>query len=51
MNSVSMVIRFDGITSMLYWDHGINKDFTEYSLYYDGNQDESAITYLALANG
>ena len=42
--------RFDGITSMLYWDHGINKDFTEYSLYYDGNQDECAITYLALAN-
>lgn len=42
--------RFDGITSMLYWDHGINKDFTEYSLYYDGNEDESAITYLALAN-
>lgn len=42
--------RFDGITSMLYWDHGINKDFTEYSLYYDGNQDERAITYLALAN-
>ena len=42
--------RFDGITSMLYWDHGINKYFTEYSLYYDGNQDESAITYLALAN-
>ncbi len=42
--------RFDGITSMLYWDHGINKDFTEYRLYYDGNQDESAITYLALAN-
>ena len=42
--------RFDGITSMLYWDHGINKDFTEYSLYYDGNQDESAFTYLALAN-
>ena len=35
---------------MLFWDHGINKDFTEYSLYYDGNQDESAITYLALAN-
>ena len=42
--------RFDGITSMLYWDHGINNEFTEYSLYYDGNQDESAITYLALAN-
>ena len=42
--------RFDGITSMLYWDHGIDKDFTEYNLYYDGNQDENAITYLALAN-
>ena len=24
--------RFDGITSMLYWDHGINKDFTEYCI-------------------
>ena len=42
--------RFDGITSMLYWDHGLDKDFTEYNLYYDGNQDENAITYLALAN-
>ncbi len=42
--------RFDGITSMLYWDHGLNKDFTEYNLYYDGNQDENAITYLTLAN-
>lgn len=41
---------FDGITSMLYWDHGLDKDFTEYNLYYDGNQDENAITYLALAN-
>ena len=35
---------------MLYWDHGLDKDFTEYNLYYDGNQDENAITYLALAN-
>ena len=42
--------RFDGITSMLYWEHGLDKDFTEYNLYYDGNQDENAITYLALAN-
>ena len=42
--------RFDGITSMSYWDHGLDKDFTEYNLYYDGNQDENAITYLALAN-
>ncbi|MDU1903737.1 MAG: alpha amylase C-terminal domain-containing protein [Dysgonomonas sp.] len=42
--------RFDGVTSMMYYDHGIGKDFTNYSLYYDGNQDEDAITYLTLAN-
>ena len=42
--------RFDGITSMLYWDHGLGKDFTEYKFYYDGNQDSDAITYLSLAN-
>lgn len=42
--------RFDGITSMLYWDHGLGRDFTEYKFYYDGNQDEEAITYLTLAN-
>lgn len=42
--------RFDGITSMLYWDHGLGRDFTEYKFYFDGNQDEDAITYLTLAN-
>lgn len=42
--------RFDGITSMLYWDHGIERSFTEYAMYYDGNEDENAITYLTLAN-
>lgn len=42
--------RFDGITSMLYWDHGLGRDFTEYKYYYDGNQDEDAIIYLTLAN-
>lgn len=42
--------RFDGITSMIYWDHGLGKDFTDYKFYYDGNQDEDAITYLSLAN-
>ncbi|MDR1755964.1 MAG: alpha amylase C-terminal domain-containing protein [Culturomica sp.] len=42
--------RFDGITSMLYWDHGLGRDFTEYKYYYDGNQDENAIIYLTLAN-
>ena len=42
--------RFDGVTSMIYYDHGIGRDFTEYKYYYDGNQDEDAIIYLALAN-
>ncbi|KIO42525.1 MULTISPECIES: alpha amylase C-terminal domain-containing protein [Sanguibacteroides] len=42
--------RFDGITSMIYWDHGINRDFTDYRMYYDGDQDENAIVYLGLAN-
>lgn len=42
--------RFDGITSMLYWDHGLGRDFTDYQFYFDGNQDEAAITYLMLAN-
>lgn len=42
--------RFDGITSMLYYDHGLGADFTSYGQYYDGNQDTDAIVYLALAN-
>lgn len=42
--------RFDGITSMLYCDHGIGRNFTNYSMYYDGNQDENAIRYLSIAN-
>ncbi|MBN2275019.1 MAG: alpha amylase C-terminal domain-containing protein [Bacteroidales bacterium] len=42
--------RFDGVTSMLYYDHGLSRDFTNYQMYYDGGQDEDAITYLALAN-
>jgi 1,4-alpha-glucan branching enzyme len=42
--------RFDGVTSMLYLDHGLSKDFINYSMYYDGNQDEDAISYIMLAN-
>ncbi len=42
--------RFDGITSMLFLDHGLNRDFTSYDMYFDGGQDEEAITYLGLAN-
>jgi len=42
--------RFDGVTSMIYKDHGLGRDYTDYSCYFDGNQDEDAIQYLALAN-
>ena len=42
--------RFDGVTSMMYYDHGIGRDFMDYSMYYDGNQDDDAIVYLAMAN-
>ncbi|MEA5005191.1 MAG: alpha amylase C-terminal domain-containing protein [Rikenellaceae bacterium] len=42
--------RFDGITSMIYLDHGLGRDFTDYSCYFDGNQDEDAMVYLTLAN-
>ncbi len=42
--------RFDGITSMLYYDHGLSRDFTHYDMYFDGNQDEDAISYFVLAN-
>ena len=42
--------RFDGVTSMLYLDHGLGKAFSSYGDYYDGNQDTNAIVYLTLAN-
>ena len=42
--------RFDGVTSMLYYDHGLGKAFGSYADYYDGNEDPNAITYLTLAN-
>ena len=42
--------RFDGITSMIYYDHGLEKNFTSYDEYFDGNQDEDALVYLYLAN-
>ena len=42
--------RFDGITSMLYWDHGLGKCFTSYDDYFSGNTDVDALTYLGLAN-
>ena len=42
--------RFDGVTSMIYWDHGLGKAFGDYSLYFDQGVDEGAVSYLALAN-
>ncbi len=42
--------RFDGVTSMLYYSHGLGEDFTNYGCYYNGNQDGDAICYLTLAN-
>ena len=42
--------RFDGVTSMLYWDHGLERDFGDYELYFNKGVDENAISYLALAN-
>jgi len=42
--------RFDGVTSMLYYDHGLGKAFGSYADYYDGGQDKDAIVYLTLAN-
>ena len=42
--------RFDGVTSMLYHDHGLGVGFTDYSKYFSENTDVEAITYLQLAN-
>ncbi|MFI3296882.1 MAG: alpha amylase C-terminal domain-containing protein [bacterium] len=42
--------RFDGVTSMLYRNHGLGQDFKEYSNYYNMNQDGDALCYLTLAN-
>jgi len=42
--------RFDGITSMIYYDHGLGKNFTSYGEYFDGGQDVDGLIYLYLAN-
>ena len=42
--------RFDGVTSMLYHDHGLGTVFTDYSKYFSLNTDIEAVTYLMLAN-
>ena len=42
--------RFDGVTSMLYYNHGLGQAFGGYGDYFNGGQDTNAITYLTLAN-
>ncbi len=42
--------RFDGVTSMLYFDHGLGKAFTNYGDYFTPNIDDEAIVYFKLAN-
>ena len=42
--------RFDGVTSMLYLDHGLGAAFTGYEKYFSMNTDTEAVTYLQLAN-
>ncbi len=42
--------RFDGVTSMLYYSHGLGESFMGYADYFNGHQDDNAICYLTLAN-
>ncbi len=42
--------RFDGVTSMLYHDHGLGSAFTNYGMYFSENTDRDAVVYLQLAN-
>ena len=42
--------RFDGVTSMLYHDHGLGTDFNTNDKYFSYNTHTEAITYLQLAN-
>ena len=41
--------RFDGVTSMLYHDHGFGAGFNGYDDYFHGRTDEDAVVYLSLA--
>ena len=42
--------RFDGVTSMLYHDHGLGTSFDSNEKYFSYNTHTEAITYLQLAN-
>ena len=42
--------RFDGVTSMMYLDHGLGAEFSSLADYFGANVDDEAVTYLKLAN-
>ena len=42
--------RFDGVTSMIYKDHGLGSSFDCYEKYYSLNTEFDALVYLQLAN-
>jgi 1,4-alpha-glucan branching enzyme len=42
--------RFDGVTSMLYLNHGLGTGFSSLDDYFGANVDDEALTYLKLAN-
>ena len=42
--------RFDGVTSMIYHDHGLGSAFTNYDMYFNLNTDLEALNYLQMAN-
>ena len=42
--------RFDGVTSMLYHDHGLGTNFDDNHKYFSMNTHVEAVTYLQLAN-
>ena len=42
--------RFDGVTSMLYYSHGLGVAFGSFGDYFNGHEDDEAIAYLTLAN-
>ena len=42
--------RFDGVTSMIYRDHGLGRAFTGYDDYFGDNINQDALVYLRLAN-
>ncbi len=42
--------RFDGVTSMLYYDHGLGKAFTCYDDYFNAGLDQEAFSYFIMAN-